>query len=268
MMLTRVMFRPIISQICARSPLYLKLFLSIFILQPMKTYVHWFRCFQMDVPIDHHICGRNFRQCGCWWLWISHILQGFVYWHCIFGIDENCSQLGFGRQLHYRSYDLIDIQYHSILGWEVVISQNKIITSHSTPCLQFVEIGRIDVDIKHHVACSIYEDGVRLCHWIIEELFLFIHCAIGGCWLFWSDCTQWRQHCPIDRPGIIQRCAVYFHVTCLSFLVEWFGIIEWCVILCIGSIICCYIWMGFVLHLGRIVVLETVKRFCRVSRNS
>ena len=107
MMLTRVMFRPIISQICARSPLYLKLFLSIFILQPMKTYVHWFRCFQMDVPIDHHICGRNFRQCGCWWLWISHILQGFVYWHCIFGIDENCSQLGFGRQLHYRSYDLI-----------------------------------------------------------------------------------------------------------------------------------------------------------------
>ena len=176
MMLTRVMFRPIISQICARSPLYLKLFLSIFILQPMKTYVHWFRCFQMDVPIDHHICGRNFRQCGCWWLWISHILQGFVYWHCIFGIDENCSQLGFGRQLHYRSYDLIDIQYHSILGWEVVISQNKIITSHSTPCLQFVEIGRIDVDIKHHVACSIYEDGVRLCHWIIEDFFIYSLC--------------------------------------------------------------------------------------------
>ena len=74
--------------------------------------------------------------------------------------------------------------------WAGIQHFSKIMAPHSTPCLWFVEIGFIDVDSKHHVTCLICEDGVRLCSCVIEELFAFIYCALGGCQLFWRNGTQ------------------------------------------------------------------------------
>ena len=138
-MLTWVIIFPIIAQLwVARSPLYSELILELPITQPTKTHIHWFCCFHMDVLIDPPICGRIVHMWGFWWLWMAHILQGYTYWHCIILIDENCSQLRFSGWWHDFLYDLVDIQDLTIVGWEISIDQNKIMTSHPTSCLRFI----------------------------------------------------------------------------------------------------------------------------------
>ena len=72
-------------------------------------------------------------------------------------------------------------------------------------CLGFREVRCVTVHSQNHVACSIGDAGILVCHGIVKELVDLLQCVLCGVCLLGGEGTECCEHGTVNGSGIVEK---------------------------------------------------------------